>query len=298
MDIELFFAVLRRFWKLVLGGLLLAIVLAAVAHMHRSETWQSSAEALITSASAADGQGGATSPADAATNPVAAAAGNPVALSGFAPVYVQFANANAVQDRLRDIPGKVVAGEVTDPSDGAALPFVALSAVAPTASDAVKLNHEAFTVLQQYITQQQISSGVGARNRTTLQLIQNGDPPVMTGGSSTTISLLVFVAIFGGAIAIAFMLENSRPKTAAKLGRVPDAGSSPNGAPVRVKHVVRANGARAVGEPLRSQAEDRAPTTGPAMHRDPLGHGVDDDDESQAWLDGLMTSSPESSRSG
>jgi hypothetical protein len=290
MDIELFFAVLRRFWKIVLGGLVLAIALAVLAHSHRSETWESQAEALITSATPADGQGG-ISAADAAANPIAAAAVNPAALSGFAPVYVQFANANAVQDRLREIPGKVVAGEVTDPSDGAALPFVALNAVSPTASDAVKLNREAFTVLQQYITQQQASSGVGPRNRTTLQLIQNGDPPIMTGGSSTTIPLLVFVAIFGGAIAIAFMLENSRPKTAAKLGRVPNAGSSPNGAPVRVKHVVRANGTRAGAEPVRSEA-------GAAVQRDPLGHGVDDDDESQVWLDGLMTRSPESSRSG
>ena len=279
MDIELFFAVLKRFKWIVLGGLVLAIALAALAHMHRTLTFESAAEALITQPAAPVTKGG---------QPVAAP--NP---AGYAPIYVQFANADAVQQHLRNIPGAAVAGEVTDPSDGAALPFVALTATAPTGEDAVKLTQKAFTVLSAYINQQQAAQGIASDQRATLQLIASGDPPKLASGSSTTIPLLVFAAVLGAAIAIAFMLENARPQTAAALGRVPKEGA------VNLEPVGGANSGAVAAHARRSDASDAiSQPASLAMRRDGMAHRAEDGAASRALLDRLITGSSDSSRSG
>lgn len=274
MDIELFFAVLKRFKKIVLGGLVLAIALAALAHMHRSVTYQSQAEALITAP---------PQPALVKGQPP-----TPANTSGDAAIYVQFANADAVQDHLRGIPGSVVASEITDPSDGADLPFVALTATAPTAQDVVSLVQKTFSVLTEYIGEEQAANGIAPSERATLQVIASGDPPKLAGGGSLTVPLLVFVAILGGAIAIAFMLENARRETAAALGRLPKTG------PVGAEHLGRVNGG-APAHAFNAQADHIRHPANPGMRRDAVAHRAGDGGASKALLDRLITGSSDSS---
>jgi hypothetical protein len=285
MDIELFFAVLKRFWKIVLGGLVLAIALAVLAHMHRTVTYESQAEALITAPpqpSLVKGQ--PPTPANTAAN---------------AAIYVQFANADAVQQHLRSIPGSVIASEITDPSDGADLPFVALTATAATPQDAVALVQKTFSVLTTYIGQQQAADGVAPNQRATLRVIASGNPPKLAGGSSTTVPLLVFVAVLGAAIAIAFMLENARPQTAARLGRVAKPG------PIAVEHAGRTHGGAAPHAPHPNGGTAPHPFTAHtggtpepanlASRRDAAAHRADDGGASKALLDRLITRSSDSS---
>jgi len=274
MDIELFFAVLKRFWKIVLGGLVLAIALAALAHMHRSVSYESQAEALIT----------------APPQPplVKGQPPTPANTAGDAAIYVQFANADAIQNQLRSIPGEVLASEITDPSDGADLPFVALTATAPTPQDAVALVQKTFSVLTTYIGQQQAADGVAVGQRATLRVIASGNPPKLAGGSSATVPLLIFVAVLGAAIAIAFMLENARPKTAAALGRVPKTG------PVGVEPLGRVPGGPAP-HPFTAHPGGTPEPANLASRRDAAAHRADDGGASKALLDRLITRSSDSS---
>jgi hypothetical protein len=288
MDIELFFAVLKRFKKTVIGGLVLAIGLAALAHMHHTVIWESNAEALITETGFPYGQGAVPVPKGGT-----AVATNPGALSGDAPIYVQFVNGDAVQSKLKNLPGTVVAGEVTDPSDGADLPFIALTATGPTAEDAVNLAQKAFTVLTAYITQQQTAAGIPPSERAILQLVGNGSAPKLAGGSSSTIPILVFVAVFGAAIAIAFLVENARPKTAAALGRVP----VPNGDVVSLEPVSRFKGAPGTPHPLRKESEATTGSPNRSLRRDAMAHRADDG-ASKALLDRLIKGGSDSSVSG
>jgi len=223
MDIPLYFAVLRRFKWIVLGGLVLGGALAALSYGRGSVSYESQAEALITQQSFPYGRAAASGSANAAT---AAQIGNSGVLAGLSPVYAQLANSDqiirAVQRQAR-VPGTITASEVSDLASGANLPFIQLDSISPTAAGAVTLAQAEFNVLSSFIARQQVAAGISASDRVELILIQSGNPPKLASGHSSSIPMLVFVAVFGAAIAIAFMREKADPRTAAALGRVPAA---------------------------------------------------------------------------
>jgi Flp pilus assembly protein protease CpaA len=221
MDIPLFFAVLRRFKWIVLGGLVLGIALAVLSYGRGSVTYESQAEALITQQSFPYGR--AAAPGGA--NPAAAVqVGNSAVLSGLSPVYAQLANSDQIihsVHKLARVPGTITASEVSDLASGANLPFVQLVSTSPTAAGAVTLTQTEFNVLSRYIAQQQAAAGISPNDRVQLILIQSGNPPKLASGHSSSIPMLVFVAVLGAAIAVAFIREKADPRTAAALGRVP-----------------------------------------------------------------------------
>jgi hypothetical protein len=221
MDIALFFAVLRRFKWIVLGGLVLAIALAALSYGRGSVTYESQGEALITQQSFPYGRAAAPTSANGTTS---VQIGNSAVLAGLSPVYAQLANSDQIQKAVLKqarAPGTITASQVSDLASGANLPFVQLVATAPTAAAAVTLTQTEFNVLSHYVTQQQIGAGISPADRVQLVLIQTGNPPKLAGGHSSSIPMLVFVAVLGAAIAIAFLREKADPQTAAKLGRIP-----------------------------------------------------------------------------
>lgn len=250
MDIPLYFAVMRRFWKIVLVGFVLAIALAFLSYGRGSVTYESQAEALITQQSFPYGRAAAPGGANAAGSVLL---GSPGVLSGLSPVYAQLANSDQIQKTVlkqAKVAGTITASGVNDPATGFSLPFLQLVSTAPTAAGAATLAQLEFNVLAKFITQQQANAGIPANDRVQLVLIENGNPPKIAGGRSASIPMLVFVAVLGAAIAIAFFKEKSDPQTAAKLGRVPAgqpqfAHGEPHG--VLAPDVCYANGATAYG---------------------------------------------------
>ncbi len=221
MDIPLFFAVLRRFKWMVIGGLVLAIPLAALSYVAGSVTYESQAEALITQQSFPYGR--AAVPGGAASG---IQIGNSAVLAGLSPVYAQIANSNQIVGSVRKqarVPGTVTASEVSDLASGANLPFVQLVSTSPTAAGAVTLTQTEFNLLSQYITRQQATAGISPSDRVQLVLIQTGNPPKLASGHSSSVPMLVVVAVLAAAIAIALIREKADPRTAAALGRVPAA---------------------------------------------------------------------------
>lgn len=214
MDLRLFVAVLRRFKKLTIGGLIAAVVLAGLAYARGggAPTWQAQSEVLITQAN--DPYGGAT--------PEVVQEGG--YLGSLSNVYAAMANGDAVQvmvQRAAGVPNGVVsAAEVVDPATGNPEPLITLTSSAGTSSGAVGLAQKMPAVLEKYIVGQQALASVPAGQRVQLAAVKNGFPPEMLSSKSKTVlPVLVFMGVLIAVITIAFMLENINPKTAAKLGR-------------------------------------------------------------------------------
>ena len=115
---------------MVIGGLVLAIPLAALSYVAGSVTYESQAEG----------------PDHAAELPLRTCGGagrrsvrgfrlgNSAVLAGLSPVYAQIANSNQIAGSVRKqarVPGTVTASEVSDLASGANLPFVQLVSTSP-----------------------------------------------------------------------------------------------------------------------------------------------------------------------
>lgn len=236
MDIRLFLAVIRRFKKLVIGGVILAILLAILSYgtprmvngkpgviPRGTETWQSQAEIMITQGSDPYGRAAQQFTGGSAKMP-ATPVGDQSYMSGLAPIYAALANGDAIRNRVAQadhLPGTFTATEVIDTATSAPLPFIEMTATAPTETDAVTLAERASKVLENYVAAQQQAAGIAPADRVLLQMVQNGRPATLVKGHSTTIPMLVFVAVLAASIWLAFLKENADPKTAAKLGRTP-----------------------------------------------------------------------------
>lgn len=221
MDLRLFWAVAKRYKRLSIGGTILAVVLAVFAYgtpgpggltPRGSVTWESKAQLLITQTDGVYGR------ADSTT----ISAQSPNYMSSLSPIYAGLANGSAVQTAVKQskLPGTVTASEGVDPNTGVYTPFITLTASAPSAADAEKLSTIGIASFQNYISQMEAATGVPANERITLEVIQNGLPPVIGSKPKPTIPILVFLAIMSGTILLMFSLENRDPQSAASLGRV------------------------------------------------------------------------------
>jgi hypothetical protein len=235
MDVRLFCAVVWRFYWLVLGGLVLGGLLAI--HVYnagsKSQTWQSQAELIITQESFPYGRavqqysGGSTK-----TGAPASPVGNQSYMSSLSPIYANIANGNDIQQsihQLAPVTGTVTASAVTDPATSTDLPFVLLTATSSTAADASRLAVGAATVLTRYVTQQQEKAGVAPADRVLLGPVQTGQSAQLISHQKLSTPLLIFVAIACATFGLAFILENAKPRTAVKLGRVPPETPPANG---------------------------------------------------------------------
>jgi hypothetical protein len=227
MDVRIFLRVLWRFKWLVLGGAVLGIVVAVVAYSSTAPvpTWQSQSEVLITAAS--DPYGRAveqyTDPG-AKTSVPAAPIGDQTYMEGLAPIYATLANGIAAQALIHKtarVPGAVRASEVDDEAADSVLPFVQLTATAPSSRDATTLANKAASAVASYVGGQQRTAAVPAAERVQLVVVQPGSSATLISSHKVSIPILVFVAIFGAAIVLALLLENASPRTTPTLAGVP-----------------------------------------------------------------------------
>lgn len=257
MDIRLFAAVITRFRKIAIAGLVGAVALAGLAYTRAggTPTWNAQAEVLITQTN--DPYGG----------PTATVLQEGGYLSGLATVYAAMANGDPVQAMIRrdaGVPrGTVSAAEVIDPPTGNVTPLITLTSAATSGTDAVKLAEKAPSVLQQYITRQQDLARVPQQQRVQLAVVKHGLRPELASTTSITVPLLVVMGVLGAVITLIFMLENLDPKTAEKLGRVT---RSANGGDVASRDVATVLAALA-------QNLHQEPNTAPADGRPVNGHG-------------------------
>jgi hypothetical protein len=261
MDLRLFWAVVKRFKRISIGGFALAVILAVFAYgtpgpggitPRGSITYQSQAQLLITQGNGAYGR----------ADPKTLSVGAPGYMSSLSPIYAGLANGNAVQEAVKaaKVPGTVSATEGVDPNTGAYTPFVTLTALAPSAADAARLSQIGIASFKNYVNQMEAASGVPASSRIALEVVQNGLPPTIASKPKPTIPVLVFIAVITGTIMLLFSLENKDPRCAAALGRGAPIVAGGNGATVVA--IAEPNGPRGSGAHLdyvRWLPEDRLP---------------------------------------
>jgi hypothetical protein len=199
----------------VLAGIVLATVLATLSYADVSfahgitsprwsyrhkETFQSQGTVLI-------GQAGFPS------GSVAPSTSDSGRLPGLAVLYAHFVRGDVIKQMLRrsgPLDGQVGARALTDVTG--VLPLIAISGYSHSRGEAYALAQRAIDALRRYIRQQQTKAEIPVKQRVVLLVVNRPTQAVLVTGRSKARPALVFVTILLATLALAFVLENLRPR--------------------------------------------------------------------------------------
>jgi hypothetical protein len=234
MDLQLYIRVIWRFRFLVLGGMILALLLAfaSIARFsfdggpsvtfREKEKWVSVGTLLVTEPDFPIGR----SVFEEEVPPVGT--DRPQTYTPkFAPstrfidlanTYAELVTSDAVREiMLRDGPlrGLVESTPLvaTNGSD-APLPMISIRGLASSPEGAVLVAQRANKAFQEYLDNQQDRGGVPTSQRAVLTQVRQPSPAttVMLEGRSKTVPIVVFLTVMLAVIGLAFILENLRPR--------------------------------------------------------------------------------------
>jgi hypothetical protein len=225
MNLARHIVVLWRFRAVVVAGLVLGIVLAGLAaykvpEMERRgiEQWSAESDVLVTQAGFPEGRVTPCPPVAVGTTESKDDA--PCADQGrfvqLALYYAQVAVSDEVRTQLPGDParGRIQARNVDATGNGQGwLPIIKLTTTASTASEAVSLNERTIDALRDYLKSNQSQSRTPEDDRVQLSVL-NQPAAALVAGRSLTLSILVLMLCLLGAVAVAHILENLRPREA------------------------------------------------------------------------------------
>jgi hypothetical protein len=239
MDLRLFLKVLVRFRALIIAGFCFALLLAILSTAtpsfsggfglkpRKAEVWASTGQVLVTQTGFPQGRTDAA-PADGAAAPAQGAPADnapqfvdQARLVELSVIYARLARSDAVRQLIRES-GPIKGATGVDVTNVPDLPMLEVLARATSREGAVALAQRQIDALQTYLRQQQTANGVPSRDRLILKVVEKpGAPPLLgTDANGTWIieprsmmkPMMVFLAIFGLFIGLAFVLENLRPR--------------------------------------------------------------------------------------
>lgn len=114
--------------------------------------------------------------------------------------------------------------------NGDTLPLIGLVTFAKTPLAAQQLNANAITALTTYIARQQRASKTAAAQRAVIQVLNPPSAGVVAKPRSMTGAIVVFLLCVMGAVALAYIIENLRPRTPAETAAEDEAGVVPDAA--------------------------------------------------------------------
>jgi hypothetical protein len=229
VDLNLYFRVLWRFRLIVAAGFVLAtaIAIASVAKVgfadgslsisyRQHQTWQATTRLFVTQQGFPWGR--TVLPGDPTSVPATSTSSglqfaDPTRLAGLAVVYAQLINGDLIQRQIRKSvpPGTVLsAAPVTDPVTNIPLPLVAVTSVGHTPAQAARVSRAGADFFQSYIAHQQASAGIPLKQRILLQVVST--EAALIAGRKKTLAIVAFLAVLIATIALAFVLENLRPR--------------------------------------------------------------------------------------
>ena len=151
---------------------------------------------------------------------------DPSRFSTLANFYAQLVNGDqiqrkVVQPRLRQL----LFGSVeVDRTSNEAMPFVDVTALAPSPLAAVRLAYAGTRALQSLVATQQQGAGIPADQRVLLQILQQPTKVRIEAPRKKTVPLVVFMAVLIATLGALLALENLRPSVApAEVTPVPRA---------------------------------------------------------------------------
>ena len=226
MDVKVHLAVLARFKLLIAAGFVLALLLAILSAakiqlkggtpslVYRGhELWMSHETLLVTQAGGPYVTSGPRTPDTGRFSTLAA-------------LYARLANSDQVERLMLShhrVPGgvSISASAITDSQVGP-LPLVQITGMGTSQSAAAAMANGASTALRQSISDQQTSDNISAADRVVLSTVKRagstgpiadalGGTTLVTGHSKMK-PMAVFIGVFGLFVAIAYILENLRPR--------------------------------------------------------------------------------------
>ena len=224
MDLQLFLRVLWRFRLLVLAGVLLAAALAFLSMVRvsgdglsyrESELWSSTTRVLVTQQGFPWGRATAEElDAKSQAEQLGVRFAPPDRFISLAVLYAQLAISDPIrQIMLREGP---IRGQITAVplvvQQNVALPLIDIVAVAEDPRDTTALGKRATAALAEYLRQQQETNAVPVTDRVVVQVLSKPKAPVLFEGRSQTLPIVIFLTAIIATIALAFILENLRPR--------------------------------------------------------------------------------------
>jgi len=219
VDLAEYGRVLRRFWPLVVAGVILAAGLAFLSLVRvtshgvsyrKPVVWQSQSMLLLTQPGFPYGRSEipATGPGNVPpqyTN-----------LASLTDLYSQFANSDEVKRLMRQEGAPkswtISALPAVPTIQGGNLPVIVLSGHANSASESVSAVEYGRRALNEYVQRQQQLAKIPEKQRITLQIVQAATKPAVFEPRKKTLAIVVFLAVMLLTIGLVFILENLRPK--------------------------------------------------------------------------------------
>lgn len=215
MDAGLYFRVLSRFRVLVGAGAIIAILLAFVSFVRvdplghpvfkyrKAQQYVSYSTLFVTQPGFPWGQ--LNAPASA----------NPERFTSLAIVYSQLATTDPVKRLLLatgPVNGSVQVAPVLDQTNQEPLPLISIAAFANSPSGAISLARRQTSALLTYIRRQQERSATASDNRVDVNVVRVAQYAALFKGRSLKLPLVVFFTVMIAICALAFVLENLRPR--------------------------------------------------------------------------------------
>ncbi len=234
MDLLLLSRVLWRFRFLVALGVIAGSALAFFAAVQievsdgsprlsyrHAEEWRSQATLLVTEQGFPEGHK-APSPSEWEQEAPTRTAGDP----GFAEphrfvelalVYANLVDTDAVRESLPTgaLRDATLGGAARGLESGEPIPFVDVVAVAASAEAAKSLARSGAEALRDYVASQEIANGIPEDERVTLRVVAYPREAELVVARPTALPLIAFLAVVLIVVAIAFVVENVRPRSAA-----------------------------------------------------------------------------------
>jgi hypothetical protein len=232
MDLRRFIAVVWRFRLLLASGLVLAVVLATLTMVrvvvdggtpkleHRqSNTWLSASTLLVTQSGfpwgraildeTIKGTDGAGEPGEIARF------ADPGRYSGLAALYSRLAKADEVLLEVQrgSRPGQYYDTEVVkDANSQAVLPMIYIKGYGRTPEAAEEVADRASLVFRRYLRKLQNESRIVPDKRVVVSVTQKAGATVLFDKRSTVRPIMLFLLVMLAFLALAFTLENLRPR--------------------------------------------------------------------------------------
>jgi hypothetical protein len=248
MDLTLYGRVLWRFRFIVLAGFALAIVLAGLdmfkvtphgLKYRKAEIWSSNATLLLTQRDFPIGWSTPPYTVTAGTNSLIPKFADTSRFASLALIFAQLANSDAVQRLLTEqggAPGAISARArvVGDASNAPPLPIIDFSGIATSPRDAYVTAAKGVAAFKSYVSQREDAAGVPANQRVEIQVLNAPAGAALTQPRKKTLPIVIFLTVAMITLALAFVLENLRPRVRL-VGSQPGEAAAPETVPSRLR---------------------------------------------------------------
>jgi hypothetical protein len=158
---------------------------------------------------------------------------DPGRFTSLAVVYSQLATTDPVRRRLLatgPVQGTVQVAAVLDQTNQEPLPLISIAAFSDSKQGAIDLARRETAALVGYIKNQQQTNAIDAGNRVDVNVVRKAQFAQLVKGRSLALPVVIFLTVLLVFCALAFILENMRPRIRAVQATVPQQQSASDAA--------------------------------------------------------------------